>query len=235
MVYLLLLTFVGGAAIAVLLTFVIPKFSKIFEDTGMTLPVSTEILLTVSFFVKEYWWAVMIVLTGATLLMRAAVAKGKGKKKWDHLKLKIPIFGSLIRQIEVSRFSRMLGTLLKSGVPILGSLNIVKDTTTNSVISDSVRDLYKGVKEGSGISGPLRRARIFPSLAVHMIAVGEETGKMEDMLYKVAETFDEEITRSVKSLTALLEPLMILTMGLIVGFIVISMLLAIFSINDIPI
>lgn len=235
MVYPILLTFAGGAAIAVLLTFVIPRFAKIFKETGQTLPLSTEILLAVSFFVKGYWWALIFGFVAAIVLFKILIAKGKGREKWDTFKLKIPVFGILIRKIEVSRFARMLGTLLKSGVPILNALNIVKDTATNSVVGASVVELYKGVKEGGGISSPLRRTGVFPPLAVHMITVGEETGKLEDMLYKVADTFDEEITRSVKSLTSLLEPLMILFMGLVVGFIVISMLLAIFSMNEIPI
>lgn len=235
MVYPILLTFAGGAAIAVLLTFVIPRFAEIFKETGQTLPASTEILLAVSFFVKSYWWAMILGSAASFILFKAFISKGKGKEKWDMFKLGIPVFGTLIRKIEVSRFARMLGTLLKSGVPILNSLNIVKETATNSVVGAAVVELYKGVKEGGGISAPLRRTGVFPPLAVHMITVGEETGKMEDMLYKVAETFDEEITRSVKSLTSLLEPLMILFMGMVVGFIVISMLLAIFSMNEIPI
>lgn len=234
MVYPLLLTFMAGAAVSVLLAFVIPKFAKIFEETGQSLPASTEFLLAFSFFMKDYWWAVIIGMVAAVFCFNFYVSKGKGKENWDRFKLKVPLFGPLIRKIEVSRFSRMLGTLLKSGVPILNSLSIVKETITNSIVVASVMDLYKGVKEGGGISAPLRKSGVFPPMAVHMITVGEETGKMEEMLYKVAETFDEEIQRSVKSLTSLLEPAMILIMGLVVGFIVISMLLAIFSMNEIP-
>ncbi len=235
MVYPLLLTFAGGLAVMVLLTFVIPKFAKIFDEMGQALPFSTELLLMVSFFIKDYWWALLLGCLAMFFLFTAYVSKGKGKEAWDGFKLKVPIFGPLIRKIEVSRFSRMLGTLLKSGVPILNSLNIVKDTLTNSVVAASVVELYKGVKEGGAISIPLKKSGVFPPLAVHMITVGEEIGQLEEMLFKVAETFDQEIERSVKSLTSLLEPVMILFMGLIVGFIVISMLLAVFSMNEIPI
>ncbi len=235
MIYPLLLTFAGGAAIGVLMTFVIPRFAKIFDESGKTLPASTEFLLAASFFIKDYWWAILFSFMAALFLFKAYVSKGKGKEQWDRFKLRIPMLGTLIRKIEVSRFTRMLGTLLKSGVPILNALNIVKDTATNSVIAASVMELSKGVKEGSGIAAPLRGTGVFPPLAVHMITVGEETGKMEDMLFRVAETFDEEISRSVKSLTSLMEPVMILIMGLVVGFIVVSMLMAIFSMNEIPI
>ncbi|MBI3814591.1 MAG: type II secretion system inner membrane protein GspF [Nitrospinae bacterium] len=234
LVYQTLLTIIGGGAVTILLTFVIPKFAKIFSDIGQAMPTSTQILLNVSFFLTNYWWLIILGLIFIGVLIKGYLDTESGKFNWDSLKLKMPLIGSLQRKIEVSRFARTLGTLVRSGVPILQSLFITKDTITNSVVSKAMEGIHKRIKEGGGISEPLRESGVFPAMAVHMIKVGEETGKLEDMLIKVADTFDTEVQSSVKSLIALLEPMMILLMGLIVGFIVISMLMAIFSVNDIP-
>jgi general secretion pathway protein F len=142
--------------------------------------------------------------------------------------------GGLIREIEVSRFARTFGTLLQSGVPVLNAVSIVRETITNRVITGAMSRLQEGVKRGEGISGPLRATGAFPSFSIHMTRVGEETGRLEEMLIKVADTYDERVRRTVKRLTSLLEPVLILSLGLIVGFIVLSMLLAIFSINELP-
>ncbi|MBI3582654.1 MAG: type II secretion system inner membrane protein GspF [Nitrospinae bacterium] len=233
LVYPTLLTIIGGGAVTILLTFVIPKFAKIFSDMGQAMPISTQILLNVSFFVTNYWWLIILGFVFIGIFIRGYLNTEEGKFKWDSAKLKMPLIGSLQRKIEVSRFARTLGTLVRSGVPILQSLFITKDTITNSVVAKAMEGIHKRIKEGGGISDPLRESMVFPQLAIHMIKVGEETGKLEDMLIKVADTFDTEVQSSVKSLISLLEPMMILLMGLIVGFIVISMLMAIFSINDI--
>ena len=147
--------------------------------------------------------------------------------------LKVPVLGSLIQKIEVSRFSLTMATLLKSGVPILQSLFIVRSILTNNVIADAMENLHKGLKGGKGVSGPLQKLAVFPPLAVHMITVGEETGNLEEMLTKVSIIYDKEVENAIKSLISLIEPVMILFMGCIIGFIVISMLMAIFSINEI--
>ncbi len=233
LVYPTLLTIIGGGAVTILLTFVIPKFAKIFSDIGQAMPASTQILLNISFFLTNYWWLLIIALIFTGFLIKGYLDTESGKFNWDSLKLKLPLIGDLQRKIEVSRFARTLGTLVRSGVPILQSLFITKDTITNSVVSKAMEGIHKRIREGGGISDPLKESRVFPAMAVHMIKVGEETGKLEDMLIKVADTFDTEVQSSVKSLIALLEPMMILLMGLIVGFIVISMLMAIFSVNDI--
>jgi general secretion pathway protein F len=234
LIYPTLLTLIGGGAVAILLTFVIPKFAKIFSDIGQTMPLSTQILLTISSFMTNYWWLIILGFIFIGIFIRGYLNTETGKFKWDSLKLKMPLIGTLQRKIEVSRFARTLGTLIRSGVPILQSLFITKDTLTNVVVSNAMEGIHKRIKEGGGISDPLMESGVFPPMAIHMIKVGEETGKLEDMLIKVADTFDNEVQSSVKSLISLLEPMMILFMGLIVGFIVISMLMAIFSINDIP-
>jgi len=156
-----------------------------------------------------------------------------GKHRWDSLVLKLPLFGGLVQKIEVSRFSLTLSTLLKSGVPILHALGIVKSILSNSVIVAAMNPLLAGLKSGKGLSGPLEQSGIFPAMAVHMITVGETSGTLDEMLAKVSETYDKEVELSIKQIISLIEPMMILLMAVIIGFIVISMLLAIFSINDI--
>lgn len=234
LVYPVLLTLVGGAAVAVLMTVVIPKFADIFGDMGQSLPMSTAFLLALSSFLASYWWAILLVLIGVGVTFKINLKNEKFKFQWDTLVLRLPLFGSLMRKIEISRFSRTLGTLIKSGVPILQALYIIQSILNNSVIAKAVEKLHKGLKGGKGISGPLAKTSVFPPLAIHMITVGEETGTLEEMLTKVSDNYDKEIEQSIKQIIALIEPFLILLMGLVVGFIVISMLLAIFSINDVP-
>lgn len=231
LVYPILLTLVGGAAVAVLLTFVIPKFAQIFEDMGQVLPLPTLILLTVSSAITKYWWAILGTLILSGFLFRHYIHTEPGRDWWDRLKLSFPIVGPLIQKIEISHFARTLGTLLGSGVPVLQAITIVRETVDNVIISREIDGARKKIKEGSGIADPLRTCEFVPPLAIHMITVGEETGKLEEMLIRVADIYDNDIQNSLKSLISLLEPMMILLMGGLVGFIVISMLMAIFSIN----
>ena len=232
-IYPVILFFVGITAVAVLMTVVIPKFATVFEGMGQ-LPLPTVFLLALSEFFAHYWWAMILTLVAAVIAFKMALKNEKTKFKWDGLMLKVPLFGSLIQKIQVSRFSLTMATLLKSGVPILQSLFIVRSILTNNVIADAMENLHKGLKGGKGVSGPLQKLAIFPPLAVHMITVGEETGNLEEMLTKVSVIYDKEVENSIKSLISLIEPFMILLMGCIIGFIVISMLMAIFSINEIP-
>ena len=234
MIYPLLLLLVGGGAIVVMMNFVIPRFAQIFTDTKQLMPLPTRILLAISAFTTDYWWIVLAVIVVAWIALRAYLQMEQGKVRWDEFKLQLPLLGSLIREIEVSRFARTFGTLLQSGVPVLAAVAIVKETVTNRVIAGAMVRLQEGVKRGEGISGPLRATGAFPSFSIHMAKVGEETGKLEEMLIRVADTYDERVRRTVKRLTSLLEPVLILSLGAIVGFIVLSMLLAIFSINELP-
>lgn len=232
LVYPILLTLVGGGAVVVLMTLVIPKFADIFGDMGQTLPLPTQLLLMLSGFISNYWWALLLLFFGAIAAFRMYLKSEKGKYQWDSLMLKLPLLGSLIQKIEVSRFSRTLSTLLSSGVPILQAFSIVSSILNNSVVVAAMEGLHKGLKGGKGIAAPLQQTTVFPPMAVHMIAVGEETGTLGEMLTKVADTYDKEVEQSIKGLISLIEPLMILLMGAVIGFIVISMLMAIFSIND---
>ena len=233
MVYPAILTFVGGTAVITLITFVIPQFSKLFEEMGAALPLPTQIMLGISSAIINYWPALILGTLGFISAFTFYIGTNKGRLRWDEILLKLPLFGPLIRKIEVSRFSLTMATLLKSGVPILQAMGIVQSIMINRVIADSVTNLKQALKRGKGLSGPLEEAGIFPPMAVHMITVGETSGSLDEMLTKVSKTYDKEVEQSIKQVISLIEPMMILLMALIIGFIVISMLLAIFSANDI--
>ena len=232
MIYPTILVATGGVSIILLLTFVLPRFSAIFAELGSSLPLSTQILLAASEMLKSYWWAFLILMAGGWLALRQYIATEQGRYRWDGLKIRL--MGDVVRKLETARFCRTLGTLLAGGVPLLQALNNARDVIGNRVIAGAIEAVSKGAKEGRGISDPLSRAGVFPPLALSMIKVGEETGTLDQMLLRVAVTYEKSMKQAVKRFMSLLEPVMILAMGLIIGFIVVSMLLAIFSISDVP-
>jgi len=234
LIYPALLSVVGGAAVVLLLTFVVPQFTKIFSDMGGALPLPTVILLAISNSLIYYWWVYAGLIGGVYYATKRYLKSEKGRRSWDQLKFRLPVFGKLFKEAAVSRFARTLGTLLASGVPILNAFQIVKGTLGSDKISDIIASVRESTRKGKGIAEPLKNSDIFPPLAVHMVTVGEETGKLDEMLIKIADRFDIEVRTSVKRLLSLLEPVLILIMGIVVGFIVVSMLLAIFSINELP-
>ncbi|MEK6527586.1 MAG: type II secretion system F family protein [Nitrospirota bacterium] len=234
LIYPAILSVVGGGIVVMLLTFVVPKFSGIFTDLGDTLPLPTVILLAISKGLTKFWWLILLLILGSAIYLRRYFKSADGRRFWDRLKFKLPLFGKLYREAAVSRFARTLGTLLGSGVPILNALEIVKGTIGSEQIAEIIASVREGVRRGRGISEHLKKNNIFPPLAVHMITVGEETGKLDEMLLKIADRFDLEVKTTIKRMLSFLEPVLILFMGILVGFIVISMLLAIFSINELP-
>lgn len=234
LLYPILVISVGAGAIVVLLNFVIPRFAAMFGDTGELLPPSTRVLLSVSAFTTHYWWVILGVLGLAVVGAHGYVQTETGRGVWDLVKLRLPVLGQLIREREVARFARMLGTLLQSGVPVLIALGIVTETVTNVALARALPRIRDGVKRGEGIAGPLKASGMFPPLAVHMATVGEEAGRLEDMLLRVADVYENHVKTSVKRLLSLVEPVFILSLGVVVGFIVVSMLLAIFSMSDLP-
>ncbi len=234
LIYPMLLVFVGLASVIILMVFVIPKFTSIFADMGKALPTSTQLLIDISNFLTEHYLIIIIFAIVLYILFKSFLNMESGRLYFDSLKLRVVYIKDLIRKTEVARFANTLGVLIKSGVPILSALSIVKEIIGNRVISDSLTEVLRGLKEGEGISKPLKLTNQFPPLALHMIVVGEETGKLDDMLLKVSERYERDVKNTVKRLLALVEPVMILIMGVVIGFIVISMLMAIFSINDIP-
>jgi len=234
LIYPLVLSIVGGAAVVVLLTFVVPKFTMIFSDMGRALPLPTILLLAVSNGLRHYWWVILLFVMGVFFYLRYYLKNESGRRWWDGLKFKLPLFGKLYKEAAVANFARTFGTLLKSGVPILNALQIVKGTLRSERLAEIISSVRDGVKKGRGISEPLKNSDIFPPIAVHMVIVGEETGRLDEMLFKIAERFDLEVRTTVKRLLSLLEPVLILSMGIVVGFIVVAMLMAIFSINELP-
>lgn len=234
LIYPLLLVGVGGLAVAVLLIYVIPEFAKIFEDAGQALPTPTLILISASNWFVNYWWAVLAVTGVAAFLLRSYSRTAEGRVFIDGLKLKAPVVKNIHVKLVIARFSRTLGTLLHSGVPILDALRVSREVVGNEVVSEKLRALDEGVSRGRGIYAPLRDSGVFPPIVAQMVAVGEEAGRLEETFLTIADRFEAESTATIKRAASLLEPAMILFMGLIVGFIVLSMLLAVFSINEIP-
>jgi general secretion pathway protein F len=224
----------GIGAIVFLMTFVIPRFATIFADLGQTIPLPTQILLTVSAGFQSYWWVGVLVVLGALLAWRMWTGSPQGRLQWDQTVLGLPLIGPLAMKIETARFARTLGTMLKSGVPVMSALAVVGDTITNRAIGQAVERLADGVKRGSTIASGMQAQAPFPTLAIHMVRVGEETGRLEEMLLKVAETFEVDVGTDLKRVLRLLEPIIIFAMGVLVAFIVVAMMLAIFSINEIP-
>ncbi|MBI2340432.1 MAG: type II secretion system inner membrane protein GspF [Deltaproteobacteria bacterium] len=232
MMYPVIMALVGMSLMMYLLISVVPKIVSIFEDAEAVLPLPTRILMNTSSFTQSYWYLIILGMALAVYLIRRYAKTPQGRMKIDRMSLKAPIFGELFRKIALSRFSRTLSTLLRSGVQLLQALDIVKNVVNNMVLSEAIDSTQHSVKEGESIAEPLRRSGQFPPMVIHMIAVGEKTGALETMLEKVANTFDTEVDTTVSTMTTLLEPLMILVMGGVVSFIVLSILLPILKMSE---
>lgn len=232
--YPLVITTVGAGAIVFLMTFVIPRFASIFQDLGQTIPLPTQILLSISAALQTYWWVGALIALVAILAWRVWTANPEGRRAADQTLLGLPLIGPLTMKVETARFARTLGTMLRSGVPVLGAMGVVGDMMSNQAVGLAVSRLAEGVKRGGTIAAGMQQHGAFPALAVHMVRVGEETGRLEEMLLKVADTFETDVRTDLKRVLGLLEPAIILAMGVLVAFIVVAMLLAIFSINEMP-
>ncbi|MEA3560387.1 MAG: type II secretion system F family protein [Candidatus Omnitrophota bacterium] len=232
LVYPTVVTIIAACITIFLIIKVVPVFKDIYEGFGAKLPLPTQILLSLSDFMRQYFLLGIIgLIAGLFFLSRYAKTSG-GKLRFDRLKLKLPVFGALIRKVAISRFSRTLSTLVKSGVPILDSLDIVSKTSGNKVVEIAVDNARNSIREGENISVPLSKSGIFPPLVVRMIAVGEKTGELEKMLAKIADFYDEQVDAAVAGLTSMIEPLIIAFLGLIIGGIVVCMYLPIFKISE---
>ncbi|KUG23975.1 type iv fimbrial assembly protein pilc [hydrocarbon metagenome] len=231
--YPIIMFFIGSAVILLLMTFVVPKITGIFTDMHQTLPLITLVLITVSNFLKSFWWLILIILAALIVAFRYAITDTEaGRRLWDNSKLKVPVFGQINRKIAIARFSRTLATLLQSGVPLLQAMEIVRNVVNNTIISEAIGKAGKDVEEGKELSGPLTQSGIFPPMVTEMIAVGEQSGTLEAMLNRIATTYETEAQADIMVMTSLLEPVMILVMGFLVGFIVVSILLPIFEMNQ---
>jgi len=228
-----LLASVGLGSIAILFYFVIPKFASIFQDIGAAIPPATLALLEISNLTRSYWWVVLLAGAAVSLSFRQWTHTSSGSRTWDTIKLRIPLFGQTILKIEVARFARTLGTLMASAVPLISGVRIVQDIANNKIVSEAIAKIAAGAKRGEGVAKPMRDSGVFPGLAVHLVEVGEETGRLDTMLLQVADVYEKDVRNSVKALTAVFEPAIILVMGVLIGAVVLSILSAIFSINEI--
>ena len=224
---------IGAVIMGILFTVVIPKITKVFEDTKVVLPWTTRFLIGFSTFVHDWWWALGLLVAAAVYAFLRWRRTPAGRARWDIWVLDAPIFGPLVRQVAVARFSRTLATLLKSGVPLLTAMDIVRNIVGNTRLAAVIEEARESIKEGESIAAPLKRSGEFPPLVYHMIAIGEKSGELEEMLGNVANAYDSQVETKIAALTSLLEPVMIVVMGVAVAFIVFSILMPILQINTI--
>jgi general secretion pathway protein F len=235
MIYPALLATVGLASVTILLTFVVPRFAQIFEGSSMKIPVPTQIMLVASKYVKAYWWMAASALAGAAIAWRAYTRTAAGRLWWDRQRLKTPLLGPALLKAETARFARSMATLVANTVPLVQSIGISAATLNNRTLSNALAGVALGVKRGEGIAAPMRKAAVFPPLAAHLLTVGEETGRLDVMFARMADIYENETRASIRRFTAIFEPLIILVMGVVVGALILSMLLAITSINEVAI
>jgi general secretion pathway protein F len=233
MVYPALLMFVGAASVVFLLTFVVPRFALVFEESRMQMPLPTKIMLEASRLFETYGLLALGAVAGFVLFANVFVRTPGGRLWWDTFRLKVPVLGDALRKAEVARFARAMSTLVANTVPLVQSIAIAGATLNNRRIAGSLTVVSQGVKRGEGIAGPLRRTGEFPPLAAHLLSVGEETGRLDSMFARMAEIYEGETRTAIRRFTALFEPLVILILGIVVGALILSMLLAITSINEV--
>jgi type II secretion system protein F len=231
MIYPVVMIVAGMTAITILMTVVIPKIMSIFKDMDQALPVPTQILIGIMNFLGNRWYLII----GGALLGCGAIYQflhtEEGRAFWHRAQLRIPIVGDVILKREIARFARTLGSLLKNGVSILSSLEITREVMSNNLVQEEILKVSENITQGSGIASPLKGSKIFPPLVVNMVAIGEETGRLHDVLLRIASSYEVQVERSIKTLTSLIEPMIILFMGLVVMFVVVSMLLPIFTLD----
>jgi len=230
-----LLTAVGFGSIFVLLNFVVPRFALIFSDPRMVIPTPTLIMLELSKFVQNWWLPALITLAVAVVGFVSYIKTEGGRLWFDSFRLKIPVLGDALRKMETARFARAMGTLVASSVPLVQSIGISRGILNNRRISGTLDQVAQGVKRGEGIAGPLAKAGQFPPLASHLLSVGEETGKLDAMFHRMADIYDGETRTAIRRFTSLFEPMIILVMGVMVGALILSLMLAITSINDVAV
>ncbi|WP_428355580.1 type II secretion system F family protein [Methyloprofundus sp.] len=232
MIYPIILVVMAVGSVFLLLTFVVPQFTEMFESAGKELPISTQIVVGTAEWLQSYWWFLLIVGTGTYFTLRYEMTIGPRKMRWDGVVLKIPLLGEIIRNMSTTNFTRTLGTLLTNGVPILTALGIVKGTISNLVLVQALSEAEENLKQGKDMSSALIESGQFPKMATQMIKMGEETGKMEEMLERTANTYDKQLKTTIERMLAMMEPILIVTLGLLIAGIIISILSAILSVND---
>ncbi len=234
LIYPAILFVVAVASVLILVIFVVPQFKQIFDQSGKALPFATDMVLTTGIFLRKNWPIILAGVLLAIWLFSRSLTDPVSRARWDARFLRWPVMGNLIGKVEMARFARSLGTLLQNGVPLLVGLSILKDTLGNAVFRDAVDVVSRDLKEGRGMVKPMMEANVFPKLAVQMIGVGEETGKLDEMLVQVADVYDREVAAAIKRALALIEPVMIVGLALLIGGIIMSILVAMFDLMDIP-
>jgi len=232
MIYPMFLLLVGSSAIFILVSFVFPKFVTIFKDFNATLPWPTIVVMSLCDFMGKFWWAVLLALGGVIAAVISYVKTPAGRMNLDKFVLRVPALNAVVQRYEMAKFARTLGTLLDNGVPVLTSIKITVDTLTNKAIAEEVETIHGRVIEGESISESLRQAKHFPPMVVNMFAVGEESGRLGAVAKRIADAYDQEVDRAVKAMAALFEPIMIVVMGIIIGFLVIAMLLPMLTLSS---
>jgi general secretion pathway protein F len=232
LIYPLILVSMAVMSLIVLLTFVVPQFQEMFESAGKELPLPTQIVVGVSEFMQNFWWSILLVFGVLFFYLRYQFSNPDRRYLWDKRMLKMPMLGDLITKLEIASFSRTLGTLLGNGVSLLGALSIVKETLSNRILAETVEKAAVCLKEGGEMTTPMIESGLFPKLAMQMLQLGEETGSLQEMLNRVAITYDREIRVSIERMLTLLEPVLIVGLGLLIAGIIVSILMAILSVND---
>jgi type II secretory pathway component PulF len=225
--------FAAVAILAILMAFVVPTFLGMFAELGSALPLPTRILVGICNGIRQWWWAALLAGIGGVLLLQTLLRTPAGKRQLDRLLLHLPVFGSLLQRLLIARFSRTLGTMLSSGVPILEALGTVRATVSNAVLDDALQAVERSLKTGESLARPMELSGAFPPLVSRMVMLGEETGQLDRMLVQLADSYEEEVEIQLGGLTQLLEPLLIVFVGGIVGFIVIAMFLPLLSLTKI--
>lgn len=232
MIYPAIMVVLATLVVIVLMTFVIPKVTQLFKDVNQTLPIFTRLLIFTSNVMSSYWYLFIIAVAGMYYFFKWYIKTKKGRVKYESALLRLPVFGKLIKLVIIARFTRTLATLLRSGVPVVRAMDIVKTIVNNTIIGGAIEKAKVSIIEGSSISAPLKSSGVFPPMVTRMISVGEQSGELENMLEKIATTYEDNVTTAISALTALLEPVIILMMAGIVLFIILSVLLPIFQMNQ---
>jgi len=235
MIYPGLLMMVGFGSVFILLNFVVPRFAAVFSESRMKIPLPTQIMLEASKIVQTYWWMAALGIVVSVVILRSYIATRQGRLWWDNLRLKIPLLGDALRKAETARFARAMSTLVANSVPLVQSIGIAAAILNNRKISGALESVSQGVKRGEGIAAPIRRMGMFPPLAAHLLTVGEETGRLDQMFARMADIYESDTRSAIKRFTSIFEPLVILVMGILVGALILSMLLAITSINEVAV
>ncbi len=232
LIYPTILICVAVASVMVLLVWVVPQFQQTFAQAGKALPVATQVVILVGTGLRKYWWLIILVVVATVWLFRRRLARPEVRFRWDRRLLRLPLLGDLLAKVEVARLARTLATLLANGVTLLAGLSIVKDTMTNSVLASALEGVVSQLREGKGFGRPLIETGLYPRLATQMILVGEESGRLEEMLQRVADVYDREVQMAVRRFLAVLEPVLILSLAVLIGGIVLSILVGVMAMSE---